>query len=464
MERQPQPRMQGEERLLLRLNRRGFRLVMIADAFALTVIAIGSMLWRFGTDWPDAPLANYLTSFALAIFVFLASLYFGGLYEREPRLGAPPVLPRAGQQALAAGGLVALLSLGLSGIARELGLGPSRALPFPILNLGILIGVGAVAIAFNRRLVHFLRTRREGPPRVLLLGEPSEIAMALTHLEDERVPAEVVGTHTDLAEMLDTIRDKAATNVMVLSPRWLEELDVEALRRLERSGIAVVMRVTGRETMFGLERLREIGGMPFVLLRTHTMPRSRLRFKRIFDLALLALGAPFLLPLVGMVALYQLAVAGRPLLYWQDRVGSGGRVFRLVKFRTMVADAENDGLGARLAERDDPRIIPACRWIRDMRLDELPQLWNVLKGEMSIVGPRPERPELTTDLERRIAGYERRHEVPPGLTGMAQIHGRYHTDAEYKLGYDLQYLVNWSPILDLEILLRTVWVVLARRI
>jgi lipopolysaccharide/colanic/teichoic acid biosynthesis glycosyltransferase len=97
-------------------------------------------------------------------------------------------------------------------------------------------------------------------------------------------------------------------------------------------------------------------------------------------------------------------------------------------------------------------------------MDELPQLWNVVRGEMSLIGPRPERPELTAEFERIIPGYRRRHEIPPGLTGLAQIHGRYHTDPEYKLGYDLQYVVNWSPVLDLEILARTVWVVLARRI
>ena len=99
-----------------------------------------------------------------------------------------------------------------------------------------------------------------------------------------------------------------------------------------------------------------------------------------------------------------------------------------------------------------------------MRLDELPQLWNVWRGEMSLVGPRPERPELTAQFEELIPGYTRRYEIPPGLTGLAQVHGRYDTDPEYKLGYDLQYLVNWSPVLDIEILVRTVWVVLARRI
>ena len=137
-------------------------------------------------------------------------------------------------------------------------------------------------------------------------------------------------------------------------------------------------------------------------------------------------------------------MAGRPLLFRQVRVGVGGETFEMVKFRTMRLDAESDGV-ARLATDGDPRVIPACRWVRATRADELPQILHIVTGQMSIVGPRPERPELTKGFEKEIAGYTRRHEVPPGLTGLAQIHGRYHTDAEYKLGYDLQYLVNWSP-------------------
>jgi lipopolysaccharide/colanic/teichoic acid biosynthesis glycosyltransferase len=102
--------------------------------------------------------------------------------------------------------------------------------------------------------------------------------------------------------------------------------------------------------------------------------------------------------------------------------------------------------------------------MRSTRADELPQLWNVLRGEMSLVGPRPERPELVAEIVERVPGYVRRNELPPGLTGLAQIQGRYGTDAEYKLGYDLQYLVNWSIVIDIEILVRTVWVVVSRRV
>ena len=206
-----------------------------------------------------------------------------------------------------------------------------------------------------------------------------------------------------------------------------------------------------------------MGGLPFLLVGAQAMPSHRRRLKRLTDLTATVLLSPVLAPLTALTALYVLLRAGRPVLYWQTRVGAGGELFRMVKFRTMRPDAEEDGR-ARLADLDDERVVRGLGFLRTTRLDELPQLWNILRGEMGLVGPRPERPELTAQFEQSIPGYARRHEVPPGITGLAQIHGRYHTDAEYKLGYDLQYLVNWSPVLDLEILARTVWVVLARRV
>lgn len=443
------------------MNQRGFRLVMIADAVLLMAISVGTMLVRFGTDWPSYPVMTYLASFVVSTSIFLAALYYGGLYEREPRLGAPPVVPRAARQTLAAGGLIALLNLAATGVAREVGLTTARALPFPILNLVILMVLGAVAVATNRWLVHASRTRREGPPRVLLAGDQAELAMAREHIVASG-QARVVAELSEPGEVVRATRENDATDVVLLSSAWLDHLYPHAVEALEDEAVTVLLRVGARETMFGLERVREVGGLPFVLLRAQTIPKSRARFKRLFDLTILVLTSVVWGPLLVFTTLYQALVARRPVLFWQERVGAGGETFRMVKFRTMIPDAEADGQGARLAEEEDPRILPRCRWVRSARLDELPQLWNVLLGEMSLVGPRPERPELVAQFECTIPGYGRRHELPPGLTGLAQIHGKYHTDAEYKLGYDLQYLVNWSPILDLQILIRTLAVVIAR--
>jgi lipopolysaccharide/colanic/teichoic acid biosynthesis glycosyltransferase len=162
------------------------------------------------------------------------------------------------------------------------------------------------------------------------------------------------------------------------------------------------------------------------------------------------------LPALAVFALLVRALDGGPVLYAQQRVGRYGRTFRILKLRTMRKDAEPDG--PRWASGDDPRRTRLGRLLRRTRLDELPQLVNILRGEMSFVGPRPERPEFVAELERTIPFYGWRHLVRPGLSGWAQINYPYGAsvqDAERKLEYDLYYIRNASFLNDLTILLRT---------
>jgi lipopolysaccharide/colanic/teichoic acid biosynthesis glycosyltransferase len=460
----PTPSPPPEPRLLTRLNRRGFRLVMLLDGLAVFGLSVLSMVVREGVPpWPTYTLSAYLLSFTVSALLFVGAYYFGGLYEREPRLGGAAVLPKAARLSLAAGSFVALLNLALSGLLRQRGSLIGRPLPFPIPNLIAVIVLAGVAVALNRAIVHAMRTRREGVPRVVLAGDEADLDLARRHLDANVSELVVVAEVDDPRAVVDVARESRASDVLLVTGAWLDEWYPRTIGRLDQLGVTTLLRVTGRETLFGLDRLREVGGLPFVLLLPQTMSSSQRHSKRLLDLFLVLLTAPVWLLLLGGVALYQLAVAGRPLLFRQVRVGVGGETFEMLKFRTMRVDAEAEG-GAQLSQAGDPRVIPACRWLRATRADELPQILHILSGKMSIVGPRPERPELTAGFEKEIAGYTRRHEVPPGLTGLAQIHGRYHTDAEYKLGYDLQYLVNWSPVLDLEIIARTIYVVLARRV
>jgi len=457
------PRSGSPDHLLGRLNRRGFRIMYLADAAALLTLAVVIMLVRFGTTWPTYAVPAYLLSFAVTVAIMQLALYFGGLYEREPRLGAPSVLPRAGRLLLVAGGAVALLNLAVTGLVREFDIITNRAFPMPITNLIVLIVLGSVTTASIRVLSQRSRSRREGPPRVVLLGTPDDLLLADAHIDPRRDRARIVARIEDPRELQAAVLEHDATDVLVLTRELLDAVYPEPLNSFAERGVTVLQRVGALETMYGLDRVREVGGLPFVLLRHQWLPVSRRRFKRILDLVLVIVAVPVWLPVLALVGLYQLSVAGRPVLFRQTRVGEGGRHFSMIKFRTMRVGAEEDGR-ARLAEVDDARILPACRWIRARRLDELPQLVNVLRGEMSLVGPRPERPELTARFEAELPAYAKRHEVPPGITGLAQVNGRYHTDASYKLGYDLQYLVNWSPVLDLQILARTVLVLLSREV
>jgi lipopolysaccharide/colanic/teichoic acid biosynthesis glycosyltransferase len=297
----------------------------------------------------------------------------------------------------------------------------------------------------------------------LLVGEPQDVTAAQEQFQGAPPEFDIVQAATNLAVVTDALESHRVTDVLLLSPQWLEDGGQELVYQIDEKGVNVLLRVRGVDTMLGLKSLAQVSGLPFIQLRPSALPLSSAHFKRIIDLVLVVGTAPVWLPVLGLIALYQLGVAGKPIFYVQQRVGLGNKTFPMIKFRTMGLEAENSS-GAVLSSADDDRVIPACKWVRATRMDELPQLFNVLAGHMSIVGPRPERPELIATFGDGIQGYERRHAVRPGLTGLAQIYGRYNTKPEYKLGYDLHYAANWSALLDAEILLRTVGVVLLRRV
>jgi lipopolysaccharide/colanic/teichoic acid biosynthesis glycosyltransferase len=164
--------------------------------------------------------------------------------------------------------------------------------------------------------------------------------------------------------------------------------------------------------------------------------------------------------MVATAILIRLTSPGK-ILFAQRRVGRDGVGFTLSKFRTMVADAERH-TGPVLATANDPRITKTGAFLRATRLDEFPQLFNVLRGEMSLVGPRPERPHFVQQFREQIPGYEFRLAVKPGVTGLAQVFGRYSTTAERKLRFDLTYITKYSLLMDIRLLLSTIAVLLRR--
>ncbi|MGD8175239.1 TIGR03013 family XrtA/PEP-CTERM system glycosyltransferase [Marinimicrobium sp. ARAG 43.8] len=190
--------------------------------------------------------------------------------------------------------------------------------------------------------------------------------------------------------------------------------------------------------------------------------RSRSVAKRLFDLGLASLFILILWPFMLLTAIAVLLESGRPVLYHQERVGLNGRCFRIYKFRSMRQDAEKGGKAV-WAQKNDSRITRVGAFIRNTRLDELPQLYNVIRGDMSFVGPRPERPEFVKDLSDQIPFYDMRHKVKPGLMGWAQLkypYGASVEDARGKLQYDLYYTKNHSFLMDMLIMIQTVEIVL----
>ncbi|HEU4754206.1 MAG TPA: sugar transferase [Armatimonadota bacterium] len=199
---------------------------------------------------------------------------------------------------------------------------------------------------------------------------------------------------------------------------------------------------------------RRVGDVPLYRLPRPRVDGQDAFVKRVFDITISALLLVLLAP-VMLVAMLAVRCGSRgPALFRQERVGRNGRRFQMVKLRTMVADAEKEGPQLCAGKRD-PRLTPVGRFLRKTHLDEVPQLGNVLRGEMSLVGPRPERPCFVEQFERDLPRYRERHRIQPGITGLAQINGYYHSTPREKLRYDLMYLYHRSLWMDLYVLVRT---------
>jgi len=188
-----------------------------------------------------------------------------------------------------------------------------------------------------------------------------------------------------------------------------------------------------------------------------------LRVKRIIDISLSAIGLLLSIPIIAICGFFIKLSSKGSIFFRQTRVGIEGKEFTIIKLRTMRIDAESDG--AQWAKKDDPRVTSVGNFLRKSRLDELPQFWNVLKGDMTFVGPRPERPEFTKELSEKIPYYDLRHIVKPGITGWAQVifpYGASVNDAMKKLQYELYYIKHQSLLLDLNIMIRTFFTVFQR--
>ncbi len=431
-----------------RLFRAGFRWLYVLDAVGLLLTTVVVMVVRFGTDWSDP--WSHGAGVVVATAILQTCFYFGGMYERQQRLG----------QRMWFSKIAVLTFVGLA-ISFAVIL-PTGRYPVPRANLAFVGVLVALVATFNRELARRLRSRRFGPPKVLLVGAAEETRLAAEHLVESDRDALVVAEVPFDVDLIDEVDRHGATDVVFVGEVHLDDLFPEPAYTLDERDRGAYLRVTSTTTLLGLREVREIGGMPYLALRVRALRPQQIRLKRLVELVVLLCIVPLVLGAVVVLAVYLRVVVGEGVLLRQERTGRHGRSFGLVKFRTMHPDAEQES-GPRLATRDDDRIVRGCRWLRRTRLDELPQFWNVLKGEMSLVGPRPERPEMTKVYEETIPGYSRRHEIPPGITGLAQTRGGYHTDPSYKLGHDLQYLMTWSPILDLQIMVRTVGVMFRRR-
>lgn len=274
----------------------------------------------------------------------------------------------------------------------------------------------------------------------------------------------VLGGSDSLARLVSQV---GATDLVLAITHDIRSELLRAAMTCYEQGVRVLSMQSLYEQLAQRVPVEHVGNHWLVVLPVdHNGGRRAYRtLKRFADVMIALVGLLLFAVLLPILAVAIKLGSPGPVLYAQQRVGRGGRVFRLVKLRSMVVDAEPTG-GARWAVPNDARVTRVGRFLRSSRLDELPQLLNVVKGEMSLIGPRPERPEFIAQLEEEIPFYRTRLAVPPGLTGWAQVNHPYANsvqDALVKLQYDLYYIKHQSIYLDLVILLKTVGVMLTMR-
>lgn len=274
----------------------------------------------------------------------------------------------------------------------------------------------------------------------------------------------VAAIHVQPDTLTDVLRSLGVHVIIIgIEPQERAAVIYPQLRRLRFEGVLVLNALTATEIYNGRIPLDLIDESWLTEASMATATPVTSRFKRFVDLLTSFIGVALALPVaLAIAALIRVSAPRSPVFYSQTRVGRFGTLFRMYKFRTMVDQAEAKS-GVTWSPDGDARITRLGSILRRFRLDELPQLINVIRGEMSIVGPRPERPELVADLERRIPYYRERENVLPGLTGWAQIRYPYGSsveDARRKLEFDMYYIKNLSVTLDLRIILRTVRIVL----
>ncbi len=451
------------------------RLLLVVGDYAVFQIALLlTLLIRYG-GISQQNLNVHVLPFSILGLVWILSFYIVGLYNltltRDSFMFFRTFLE----------GMVVnlVLALGFFYLFPFFGIAPRTNL---ILDFVLILLLGyAWRLAFNKLIAPTLFRNR-----ILFVGSGSDAARLHSLLKSSALGFELVavtetapGTRFDdgrvswhvSIDQIEQILRERSINTIVLGHRPDDVPGLrEALYRTLFTPVTLVDRASLEETVTGRVPLEYVSQTWFLEHLRENEKAWYDSFKRIADIILAIPIGLFTLILFPFVALLVKLSSPGPILIRQTRIGKYGKPFKLFKFRSMIAMAPDGsaeaGNGPRFAVKNDPRVTKVGRFLRNSRLDELPQIWNVLRGDMSLIGPRPERPEFVEELTRQMPFYGLRHLTRPGLTGWAQVNFPYASTLEdnlKKLQYDLFYIKNRSPLLDVSILLKTIGIVVRRK-
>jgi len=279
--------------------------------------------------------------------------------------------------------------------------------------------------------------------------------------EEDQVSEHEIGK---LSSIKDIIKDKEISEVLIASEQKDKNLVLTALNYCADENVHVKIMPELSEIFSGMAKTDQIYGIPLIEVKSQLMSLPSRAAKRLIDISISLFIIIVFSPVIIFTAFVIKLTSKGPVLYFQTRLGRQGKAFKVYKFRSMVTNAEESG--PIWAEKDDPRVTAFGKFMRKLRLDEMPQFFNVLMNEMSIVGPRPERPYFVEQLKKEIPYYTRRLSVKPGITGWAQVKHTYDTsvdDVKKKLQYDFYYIENMSLSLDFKIMMNTLFVIFSMK-
>ena len=454
-------------------NKAWRRLLLVAGETCLLLAAVAAAVYVRLGDLSALSQPDGMLRAMLIVGVCQVCLYYADLYDLRSIVDTRDLLVRLFQALGFTSAILALVYFWF---------------PDWIIGRGVFLiaAVLVISLVVAWRLAFTWFMQRMGPRERLLLVGTSPAAIELARELHERrqelgveivgfvdpdpmrvgapvINPGVIGTVDDIPAL---IRFPGADRVVVSLSDARGKLPMDRLLDIRlQSGITFDHLASVYEEYTGKIAVENLRPSWLIFSAGFRKTRALLAIKRALDLTLAVIGLIVAAPVMAIVAAVVKLGSGGPALYHQDRVGLNGRIFTVHKFRTMRQDAEV-GTGPVWSQLNDTRITVVGRFLRASRLDELPQLWNVLRGDMSFVGPRPERPEFVENLTSTIPFYGQRHVVKPGLTGWAQIRYMYGAsveDAIEKLQYDLYYIKNLSIALDLVIVLETIKTLVLRR-
>lgn len=417
-------------------------LMVVADGVLFTAALYLSVWLRFSGAFPKRNMADVSSAFGYALVGFIVVSVFSGVYVLYNKTKLDLVIITLIDQIIVTALIAAATFVG-------------NWFAFPRGVLAINLVVGFVLLALERVAVYAVYRRVRGDNRVMVLTVPGHDSRAVRNFLSNRSPRH------QLTHVVDG-------NYLAHLEQYLDSYDSvhvsDLIDQPTRSAVVDFLLAHNKEIFFTADFNRllminpvimSIEDESIVLVSPFKIPGEYDLLKRACDFVVALVGLVLVSPIMLVTAVLVKATSAGPVFYRQVRITKGNKEFEILKFRSMASDAEAKS-GPMLATTNDARVTPLGKHLRSLRIDELPQLINVLRGDMSLIGPRPERPFFVEQFTEINPHYPLRHNVRAGVTGYAQVYGKYASDFQAKLNFDLLYIKNYSPLLDLKIGLQTI--------